>query len=71
MKINEVSIRVFCINNEGIRCLMSDGHNPFLVPNFFSAGSSASDESCGVQEGGELVPKGASKLLKPFVAVPA
>lgn len=38
VKINEVSIKVFCINNEDVRCLMEDGHDLFYCPRKFSPG---------------------------------
>lgn len=41
VRINEVSIEVFCINNEDIRCLMNDGHDSFSCPQKFSPGSPA------------------------------
>ena len=36
-----MSIKVFCINNEDIRCLMNDGHDSFSCPQKSSPGSPA------------------------------
>lgn len=44
---------------------------PFLVPKNSLLAHLLSDESCSVYEGGKLVPKGVSQLLKTFLAVPA
>lgn len=58
MTINEVSTKVFCINNEDVRCLMDDGHDPLsqkILSGLISYQMRAVE--CN-GKGGKLVPKG-------------
>lgn len=60
-----MSIKVICINNEDIRCLMNDGCDSFSCPqNSLLAHLLSMRAAVSSEEGGKLVPKGFSQLLK-------